>query len=72
MTLDQYITILQDLRTQHGGLLDVQKWMPAKGRHEAPVPSLAYVRRHSTRGVANFFHEATDTPAQKGAPVIRV
>lgn len=72
MTLGDYIKHLQDLAVVHGTMLDVEKWMPSKGRHEAPVPVLSYVRKYERGGVPAFYHPPSDTPAQKGAPVIRV
>jgi len=75
--LDTYIKRLQELRVEHGNL-PVEKWMPAKGRHNAPMPELAYQRlydKKSGRGseelVKQFYH-CDDNPVQKGAPTIRV
>ena len=77
MRASVYIEMLQELIAEHGDL-EVEKWMPAKGRHEAPAPKLAHRRRYAaprdvhTGGVGSFFHEASDTEAQRGDPVIRV
>ena len=72
-TLREYIDALEALEREHGPLISVEKWMPAKGRHEAPLPVLAFARKYdrAERG-ASFYHEPTDTLAQKGQPVIRV
>jgi hypothetical protein len=77
MDLDTYIKRLQELRAEHGNL-PVEKWMPAKGRHSAPLPELAYQRRYDKpKGcsggelVGQFYH-CDDNPVQKGAPTIRV
>mgnify|MGYP001561854595 CR=1 FL=1 len=75
LTLDAYIEELLKLRSQHGGTLRVQKWMPAKGRHGAPIPVLAHERtydKHPDHGGAAFFNAEHDNPVQKGDPVIRV
>jgi len=77
MRASTYVEMLQELIAQHGDL-EVEKWMPAKGRHEAPAPFLAYRRKyaasrdHAAGGVGSFYHPETDTPSQKGDPVIRV
>ena len=71
-TLRDYIAALEDLERKHGPLVSVEKWMPAKGRHEAPFPVLAFKRRYDARnGVPAFYHES-DNPVQKGDVVIRV
>lgn len=77
MTLSEYIVRLQELEARHGGNLPVQKWMPAKGRHDAPTPMLANARTYpAKRGsevpIMAFFNEEHDTPAQRGDPVIRI
>ena len=79
MRLVEYIVALQRLADEHGGGLEVEKWMPAKGRHSAPTPELAYARRFDSRRggppdtppTAQFYNKH-DNPVQKGAPVIRV
>lgn len=76
MRASVYIEMMQELIRQHGDL-EVEKWMPAKGRHEAPAPTLAHVRKfvthrdHHMGGIGSFYHP-TDNPNQKGDPVIRV
>lgn len=75
MRLSVYIASLQFLLERFGDL-DVEKWLPARGRHTAPSPTVAYTRRFdSTRGavevVPQFWHH-DDNPVQKGDPVIRV
>ena len=76
MRASAYIELLQELIAEHGDI-EVEKWMPAKGRHEAPTPTLAHARKFVTHrdqhmgGIGSFYHE-TDNPNQKGAPVIRV
>lgn len=73
MFLSEYITHLQTLAKEHGGMLEVEKWMPAKGRHSAPPPELAYSRKYPARaGLPAFFHEPTDNEVQRGTPVVRV
>ena len=42
MRASVYIEMLQELIAEHGDL-EVEKWMPAKGRHEAPAPTLPSV-----------------------------
>ena len=74
-TLREYIDALEALEREHGPLISVEKWMPAKGRHEAPIPVLAFVRKHTTIrgvGIPFFYHEPADGLASKGQPVIRV
>lgn len=74
-TLREYIDALEALEREHGPLISVEKWMPAKGRHDAPIPVLAFVRKHTTIrgvGIPFFYHEPTDTLAQKGQALIRV
>lgn len=75
MLLSTYVRELRALLSQHGDL-EVEKWMPAKGRHEAPVPKVAYRRvfessRGSIEVVPQFYHP-DDNPVQCGDPVIRV
>ena len=70
--LIEYIAALQKLADEHGPTLDVEKWMPSKGRHEAPMPTLQHARRYERAGVPQFYNPAHDNPAQKGDPVIRV
>lgn len=71
-----YIEVIKELVAQHGNL-EIEKWMPAKGRHEAPAPTLAHTRKfvthrdHHLGAIGSFYHE-TDNPNQKGDPVIRV
>ena len=72
ITLSEYIECLQALEREHGGMLLVQKWMPAKGRHDAPLPKLAYARKFERGGVPAFYNPAHDNEVQKGDPVIRV
>ena len=38
------IAALEELERKHGPLVSVEKWMPAKGRHEAPLPVTAFRR----------------------------
>jgi hypothetical protein len=77
MRLSQYIATLEALRQEHGDL-EVEKWMPAKGRHEAPDPVLAFRRRFATTrdtqagGVGSFYQPDHDNLTQKGDPVVRV
>lgn len=71
-TLGDYIAKLQALEKQVGSMVEVEKWLPAKGRHTAPDPCISYARRYSIRHSTAFYHEPTDTPAQKGQMVIRV
>lgn len=77
MRASLYIEMLQELIAEHGDL-EVEKWMPAKGRHEAPPPFLAHRRKYATNcviaagGIGSFYHPETDAPTQKGDPVIRV
>ena len=72
MILSDYIRLLQAIEAKHGGFLEVAKWMPAKGRHSAPAPELAFVRSyHGGGGLPAFYHES-DNPVQKGGPVVRV
>lgn len=77
MRASVYIEMLQELIAEHGDL-EVEKWMPAKGRHEAPAPHLAFRRKYATRrdhtagGVGSFYHPETDASTQKGDPVIRI
>lgn len=72
-----YIEVIKELVAQHGNL-EIEKWMPAKGRHEAPAPFLAHRRKYATNrdhaagGVGSFYHPETDALTQKGDPVIRV
>lgn len=76
MRASLYVQLLQELIAQRGDV-EVEKWMPAKGRHEAPAPVLAHTRKfvthrdHHMGGIGSFYHE-TDNPNQKGDPVIRV
>lgn len=76
MRASVYIQLIQELIAQHGDI-EVEKWMPAKGRHEAPTPVIAFTRKfithrdHHMGGIGSFYHE-TDNPNQKGDPVIRV
>lgn len=71
-TLREYINHLQALESEHGPLLQVEKWMPAKGRHPAPRPTLSYARTYPSRGGMPAFYHESDNPVQKGSPVIRV
>lgn len=71
-TLGDYIAALQALEAVHGPLVSVEKWMPAKGRHEAPMPTLAHARKYVRGDGQPAFYHPTDNPVQKGDPVIRV
>ena len=77
MLASVYAKMILELVAKHGDV-EVEKWTPAKGRHEAPEPTLAFRRRYATSrdaavgGVGSFYHAGSDTPAQKGDPVIRV
>lgn len=76
-TLSEYIVELQKLEREGHGNLPVQKWMPAKGRHNAPAPVVAFTRvwpakRGTEDPSPQFFNEENDTPAQRGDPVIRI
>lgn len=76
MRASVYIQLIQELIAAHGDI-EVEKWMPAKGRHEAPAPALAFTRKFTTHrdhhmgGIGSFYHD-TDNPNQKGDPVIRI
>jgi len=71
-TLIDYIAQLERLRQVHGDLVSVEKWMPAKGRHEAPMPVATHARKYDARsGVPAFYHDS-DNDVQKGDLVIRV
>ena len=76
-TLDEYIAKLCKLRELHGGSIEVEKWLPAKGRHPAPDPQLAYKRRYNKKGsseecgIPQFYH-VDDNDVQRGDPVIRI
>jgi len=77
LTLDEYIAHLCKLRDEHGGQLEVQKWLPAKGRHAAPVPVIAYKRTYDKKGSAGevspqFYNKEHDNPVQRGEPVVRI
>lgn len=72
MMLVEYIAVLQALAEKHGGMLEVEKWMPAKGRHSAPFPELAVGRRYERGRVPQFYNSDHDTPTQAGDKVIRV
>lgn len=76
-TLDEYIAALQKLRSEHGGGIRVQKWMPSTGRIGAPDPRLAFKRVYNAKRlqdvkVPQFYNEKYDNPVQKGEAVIRV
>lgn len=76
-TLDEYIAELEKLRAEHGGRLNVQRWMPSTGRAGAPLPKLAYKRVYPAKRLqdhttAQFFNEQYDNDVQRGEPVIRV
>lgn len=72
MMLGDYIAALEALRKEVGDLVEVEKWMPAKGRHSAPEPKILYARTYERNGLPAFYDERFDNPVQKGAPVIRV
>lgn len=75
ITLHEYIAELQVMRDKHGGNILVQKWSAAKGRHNAPLPKVAYTickkAGHAVIHVPAFWSEH-DHPDQKGFPVIRL
>lgn len=72
MTLGDYIKALQAIEAAEGPLVSVEKWMPAKGRHEAPPPVLANARRYERGRAPAFYSEGHDNPTQKGQVVVRV
>lgn len=81
VTLDQYIEELIQLRAQHpgSGSWPVEKWMPSKGRHTAPLPAIAYrlARRicHGQRVMMQppaFWQPGHDRPEDQGDAVIRI
>lgn len=81
ITLDQYIEELVQLRARNpgSGSWPVEKWMPSKGRHTAPLPTVAY-RAASRVGwgprgallLPAFWQPGHDRPEDKGDAVIRV
>lgn len=77
ITLGDYIALLQSLANT-GVPLDtpVQKWLPARGRHDAPAPGVAFVWEKDVKGVKLHhplrFWEEHDGADQKGPLVIRV
>jgi hypothetical protein len=79
-TLDAYIAKLVALRdaTPNGGSLPVQRWSPAKAKHFAPDPVMAFEKNVLLLGgdrrmpIAQFWQFGHDHPAEKGAPVVRV
>lgn len=73
MILDDYIKYLELLRKTLGrGDVEVEKWMPAKGRHAAPAPAIAYARRHQRGDVPAFYNPPHDNEVQKAHAVIRI
>lgn len=77
VTLDEYMAALARLREQVGGQVLVQKWMPSKGRHHAPMPHIAHGKvldGQKVKGVpiAGQFWQTQDGPSCKGPLVIRV
>ena len=70
--LFDYIAELQSIAAQHGNI-PVEKWLPAKGRHGAPAPRIAY-RRNYPRGQQRTpaFWNEHDTEAQRGEMVVRI
>lgn len=71
-SLADYIQELQLILQTHGNL-PVEKWLPARGRHGAPTPQIAY-RRNYPRGQQKTpaFWNQHDTEAQRGEPVVRI
>ena len=69
MFLVEYIAKLEELRKEHGDMLEVETWTALKGRHAAPAPQLAHAR---AKPVAAFYNERYDKPTDKGYKVVRV
>ena len=78
MTLDEYIKHLQALRELLPGDTPVQKWLPAKGRHNAPVPTVAFAKTFRAVGsdrrvaVGQFWQDHFDLPNEQGHRCVRV
>lgn len=78
MTLDDYIRHLQALRELMPGDTSIQKWLPSKGRHQAPIPTVAFAKTFPPFGserrkaVGQFWHEFFDLPGEQGIRCIRV
>lgn len=72
MLLHEYIAALQALEVENGGMVEVEKWMPAKGRHSAPTPVLTYARKYERAGLPQFYNPTYDNAVQKGDTVIRI
>lgn len=81
VTLDQYIDGLIKLRAANpgSGSLPVEKWLPSKGRHAAPLPVIAYrLARKILNGQRTmmlptaFWQEGHDKPEDRGEAVIRI
>lgn len=75
INLDSYIARLEELRSVYGGGVLVQKWLPSKGRHNAPKPGVAFpVSRDIGKGFTTnqFWSKDHDPEDRKGPPVIRV
>lgn len=71
--LDDYIAMLQLLRKTAGrGDIEVEKWMPTKGRHTAPLPALAHARKFERGGVPAFYNPPHDNEVQKAHLVVRI
>ena len=76
-TLDEYIAKLQALREMYGGDIPVNRWSPAKARHSAPDPYLAFTKKIPVgpkvmHSIPAFWQQGFDAPNEKGDPVIRV
>lgn len=79
-TLDQYISDLLALRKANPGssTWPVEKFMPSKGRHRAPLPTVAYRQQkmvktsNGVKPVLGNFWSSFDPPEEKGEPVIRL
>lgn len=80
LTLDQYIRALLALKASGvPGSTIVQKWLPSRGRHNAPPPVEAYMLARVVHKDAKpvmhptaFWQEAHDRPEWKGELVVRV
>jgi hypothetical protein len=81
VTLDQYIEELIKLRAENpgSGQWPVEKWLPSRGRHPAPLPQPAFrLARKILQGQRTmmlptaFWQAGHDRPEDRGGAVVRV
>jgi hypothetical protein len=81
VTLNQYIEELVKLRDANpgSGHWPVEKWLPSKGRHTAPLPQVAHRLARSILGGQRtmmlptaFWQPGHDRPEDRGEAVVRV